>query len=523
MASQQVRAAGTTDTGLRREVNEDRFHADVARGVFFVIDGVGGHAAGGKAADVAASMLRARLERETGPVADRLREAIAIANTEIHTLAATRPEWKGMACVLTAAVVRDGRATVGHVGDTRLYKLRAGRIDKITRDHSPIGEREDTNELSEAEAMRHPRRNEVYRDVGSEPHAPDDDEFVDIEDIAFEPDAALLLCSDGLSDLVNSADIGRIVQTHAGDPPSVVSALVAAANQAGGKDNVTAVYVEGPRFASRGATMPAKRPLLTVTLATVTAILSAAATFALFQSGGLPFIVVPQALQLPLVTDTQIVRPDESIAAALERARPGSQIIVEPGEYREQLRLRSQVRVVSRVPRGATIRLPVSATEVDPAVVASGVSDAAFVGFRVVGDAATPLGVGLFATDARLSIHDVEIVGATRVAIDLSSGAQVSLVGSDIHDNPGAGLSIRAGASPRIAHNAFARNGLAQPGASVVVDAAAEPVFYRNVFQGMTSDALGLPADRGRDLAHDNWFIATPRPATPAPERGPRR
>ena len=150
MASPDIRAAGSTDPGLRREVNEDRYHADVTRGVFFVIDGVGGHAAGGKAADVAASMLRARLERETGPVADRLREAIAIANSEIHALAATRPEWNGMACVLTAAVVRDGRATIGHVGDTRLYKLRYGRIDKVTRDHSPIGEREDTNELSEA-------------------------------------------------------------------------------------------------------------------------------------------------------------------------------------------------------------------------------------------------------------------------------------------------------------------------------------------------------------------------------------
>ena len=79
--------------GCRREVNEDRFHCDVGRGLFLVIDGVGGQAAGGKAADVALAMLRARLERETGPPADRLREAIAIANNEIHALAATRPEW----------------------------------------------------------------------------------------------------------------------------------------------------------------------------------------------------------------------------------------------------------------------------------------------------------------------------------------------------------------------------------------------------------------------------------------------
>ena len=217
--------------------------------MFAVIDGMGGQAAGGKAADVALAMLRTRLERETGPTADRVREAIAIANNEIHRLASRRPEWTGMACVLTVAVIEDGRATIGHVGDTRLYKFGRDRIEKITRDHSPVGEREDANELSESEAMRHPRRNEVYRDVGSEPHQPDDPEFVDLQQIPFEPDAALLLCSDGLSDLVRAASIERIVRQFAGDPQAVVHALVEAANDAGGRDNITAVYVEGEQFA----------------------------------------------------------------------------------------------------------------------------------------------------------------------------------------------------------------------------------------------------------------------------------
>src|SRR5204863_4015205 len=116
-----------------------------------------------------------------GTVADRVREAITVANNEIHRVAALRPEWHGMACVLTVAVVEEGRAIVGHVGDTRLYKLRQGRIDKVTRDHSPVGEREDAHESSEVEAMRHPRRNEVYRDVGSEPHEADDADFIDIQ------------------------------------------------------------------------------------------------------------------------------------------------------------------------------------------------------------------------------------------------------------------------------------------------------------------------------------------------------
>src|SRR5467141_758182 len=121
-------AAGGTDPGLQREVNEDRFHVDVARGLFLFIDGIGGQAAGGKAADVALTMLRTRLERETGLTADRVREAITIANNEIHRVASLRPEWTGMACVLTVVVVDDQRAIVGHVGDTRLYKLRDDRI-----------------------------------------------------------------------------------------------------------------------------------------------------------------------------------------------------------------------------------------------------------------------------------------------------------------------------------------------------------------------------------------------------------
>src|SRR6187455_1327377 len=244
-AAVAIRAAGATDPGLVRDANEDRFHVDTARGLFMVIDGVGGQAAGSEAAGLALSMLRARLERETGPVDQRVREAIAVANNQIHRAAATRPDWNGMACVLTVAVIKDGVATIGHVGDTRLYKLRAGRLTKITRDHSPVGEREDAGELSESEAMRHPRRNEVYRDVGSEPHQPGDADFVDIVTVPVEADAALLLCSDGLSDLVPASTIGSIASRFAGDPPRVVQALVEAANQAGGKDNVTVVYVEG--------------------------------------------------------------------------------------------------------------------------------------------------------------------------------------------------------------------------------------------------------------------------------------
>ena len=152
--------------------------------------------------------------------------------------------------MLTVAVVSNGDVVVGHVGDTRLYKLRGGRIDKLTRDHSPVGEREDAGDLTEREAMQHRRRNEVYRDVGSEPRDPDEPGFIDVGRHPFEPDAAILLCTDGLSDMVPSEEIAGIVRASAGHPQRVVRDLIDAANDAGGKDNVTVVYVEGSAFAA---------------------------------------------------------------------------------------------------------------------------------------------------------------------------------------------------------------------------------------------------------------------------------
>jgi serine/threonine protein phosphatase PrpC len=173
-------AAGATDPGRLRATSTKIAFTWTRRAAFSWWSTASAARRRRKAADVALAMLRERLERETGPVRERVREAIAIANNEIYRLASTRPEWNGMACVLTIAVVKDGVATIGHVGDTRLYKLHGGRIEKITRDHSPVGEREDANEISELDAMRHPRRNEVYRDVGSEPHAPSDSDFVEL-------------------------------------------------------------------------------------------------------------------------------------------------------------------------------------------------------------------------------------------------------------------------------------------------------------------------------------------------------
>src|SRR5271157_5728660 len=256
MDKPRIRFAGASDAGRARRNNEDALYVDAERGIFLVVDGIGGQAAGEKAAEIAVGRVRARLERQTGTSEQRIREAITVANNEILQAARTHPEWEGMACVLTVAVLDNGSAVVGHVGDSRLYQIRRGEIRKITHDHSPVGEREDNRELSEAEAMRHPRRNEVFRDVGSEEHAPEDADFIEVQRIPFDPDSALVLCSDGLSDQVPSAQIREIVERYAGRPEAAVRELIAAANRAGGKDNVTVLVVEGDQFVVAQAFLP---------------------------------------------------------------------------------------------------------------------------------------------------------------------------------------------------------------------------------------------------------------------------
>lgn len=251
-------AAGS-HPGRGRERNEDRYELDPQAAFMLVVDGVGGNAAGDVAAGLATDIIRRRMRTMDAPADDRVRDAIRLANQRIFERAARDPDLRGMACVLTLAAVTDDALIVGHVGDSRLYKLAAGGISKLTHDHSPIGDREDRGELSEIEAMRHPRRNEVFRDVGSQPREAADEDFIELIRATLEPDAAVLLCSDGLSDMVTSVDIQRIVRNEASDPAGVVAALIDAANAAGGKDNITVVYVQGPDYADRlrtGDTLP---------------------------------------------------------------------------------------------------------------------------------------------------------------------------------------------------------------------------------------------------------------------------
>jgi serine/threonine protein phosphatase PrpC len=241
-----------SDSGRVRELNEDRSFVDDERGIYLVVDGVGGHAGGDLAAEIALAVIASELA--DGPNVELLiRRSITEANNQIFRKAASDETLRGMGCVLTLAVLRSGRMTVGHVGDSRLYLIWNGGLRKLTSDHSPVGEREDRGELSEEEAMLHPRRHEVFRDLGSQMRDVDDEDFVEVRDFPFKSDAAVLLCSDGLTDMLTSPEILAIVEHYSGDAEQTARQLVEAANEAGGLDNITAVFVAGSEFLGTGS------------------------------------------------------------------------------------------------------------------------------------------------------------------------------------------------------------------------------------------------------------------------------
>jgi serine/threonine protein phosphatase PrpC len=482
--------------GLLRTNNEDAWHADMERGVFLVVDGVGGQAAGEKAAEIAVARLRARLERQTGTAEQRIREAITMANNEILHAAESHPEWQGMACVLTVAVVEDGGAVVGHVGDSRLYQVRRGAIRKITHDHSPVGEREDQGELSEFEAMRHPRRNEVFRDVGAEERTPDDPDFIEIERVPFAPDSALVLCSDGLSDQVPSNRIRAAVERHAGHPEEAVKQLIEEANAAGGKDNVTVLVVEGARFgeapaAPRHGVLAGRAAMFLYGAALVAAAAYGAYWF------NKPAPVKPP--HLPAILAVGQGARFAAITEAMDAALPGDTVDVLAGEYFEQVRLKSGVTLRSRVPHDAVLRAaPLSS---GPAVVADGVKGARFSGFRILADAGKPLSAGIQAVGADIEVTDVEVRGAG-VGIEIRGGGTVALVANTIQDCLAEGVLITGASTPWISHNLIRRN----KGAAIAAREGARPVLDANAFE---KSKLDLPPD------------LMPAPAGAAPRKKP--
>lgn len=536
MPNQSFKIAGGSNPGLARENNEDRFYYDERRGIFIVVDGVGGQAAGEKASEIAVEKLRARLERATGTVVERIREAITIANNAIYEQARQNSEWSGMACVLTVAIVEGARVTVGHVGDTRLYKLQPGCIRKITHDHSPIGMREERGALSEIEAMRHPRRNEIFRDVGSAPHAPEDEDFIEIIEEDLEPDGALLLCSDGLSDLVASAQIHRLIEENADDPNLAVERLIEAANEAGGKDNITVILVENELFAAgvrkrdqngiqknpAPAIVDANRvdveraPLLREFLK------SRVTAFALGTLFGVVLLSLWQFLLWPRVIKAEAAPPAPraltvgkdhradflTINAALEQARPGDTVIVEPGEYAEQVRLKEGVTLESRITHQAVIRAPEKPDARSTAVIATGITRGRFIGFKIFGDEERRLTTGLHLRDTHIEVADLDVSGVDEAGVKISGESAARITASNIHDNHGAGVVIEDAARPLLKSDLIIRNGRIEgsekPG--VEVHQKARPHLVENLIADNGAEAIWTFGELDAEGMKQNLF-----------------
>lgn len=460
----RLRFAAASDPGKRRKNNEDRYYVDPDRGIYAVIDGVGGQAAGETAAGVAVEVIRERLERPTGTPEDRLREAIALANNEIFRLSRTKPEWTGMACVLTVALIEDDVVTVGHVGDSRLYFLRAGQMHKVTHDHSPVGEREDRGEISEDEAMRHARRNEIFRDVGSSERGPDDPGFIEVQTFSMPSDGLLLLCSDGLTDLVSSTEIQAGIDRYAPDLEATARALIDAANHAGGKDNITVVIVAGPEF---GEVAPMRDTSMTVRTRNPRRWVFAICGLLVGIAAGLAAPIVWNRFAPATGPRTLFVGKD-GIAATMIQAHSGDTVIIPPGHYRERIQLREGVVLRTQAPGAAILTSP----DKGPAVVARKMDSGGIEGIWILGDLEAPLATGIEVIDGNPFLSHVKVTGAI-VGIDVRGNAAPAITASQITNNLGPGILVSGGASPRIEGDLIAANGNglpegAKPGVEVI-------------------------------------------------------
>jgi serine/threonine protein phosphatase PrpC len=476
----RLRSAFASDTGRRRTNNEDRYYVDAERGIFAVIDGVGGHAAGEHAAEAAVEVLRERLERQTGTPEERLREAIALANNEIYRQSRSRPEWNGMACVLTIALIEDDIVTVGHVGDSRLYLLRPGEIRKMTHDHSPVGEREDRGEITEAEAMRHARRNEIYRDVGSSARSPDDPAFIEIASFPMPPDSAILLCSDGLTDLITGPEIRACLERYAPDYEAAIRALIDAANNAGGKDNITVVVVAAPEY-KLPAEEPAAAPVRYQPVARRWPMFvgGAAAGIALGAALGLLFPYMRG--QLSVTGPRTLTVGSAGINAALNQAHSGDTVVIPQGKYTEQIQLREGVTLRAQQPADVTA-VTIASPDGGPAVIARNIETGSIEGVTIQGDPQSPASAGIQVVDASPDISYVRITGMV-TGIEIRGASAPHISSSQIENNLGAGIDVQADAKPNIENSMIAANGNGKPGAAkpgVEVGESARPVLKDN-------------------------------------------
>jgi serine/threonine protein phosphatase PrpC len=250
-----VEQVGRTDVGRQRSANEDSL---VLRPPFFAVaDGMGGARAGEVASAIAAEAFEGAAD--SGQAAEaQLAQLLREANRRIYDLAASDESHRGMGTTLTAAKVHDGEVSIAHVGDSRAYRMRDGELEQVTRDHSLVAELERSGQITAEAAEHHPQRSIITRALGPEP-----DVDVDTYTLSAREGDLFLLCSDGLTSMISDDEVAAVLRT-AQSLDEAADGLIKAANQSGGRDNITVVMfrlgevgaaaeetttVEGPRAA----------------------------------------------------------------------------------------------------------------------------------------------------------------------------------------------------------------------------------------------------------------------------------
>jgi protein phosphatase len=245
--------ASATHTGMVRSHNEDAIAADGGVGLAVLADGMGGYNAGEVASGIAVALITSEmrqaipktnlhaLSQEEGDLqaVRMLKGVVTKTNTSIFESANSQPQYAGMGTTLVVALFRDNRVSVAHIGDSRLYRMRNERLDKVTRDHSLLQEQIDSGMLSKEAARRSQNKNLVTRALGIEPEVEPEIHTYDAQ-----PGDIYLLCSDGLNDMVEDEDIELTLNAMGSNLPLAANQLVQMANDNGGRDNISVILVK---------------------------------------------------------------------------------------------------------------------------------------------------------------------------------------------------------------------------------------------------------------------------------------
>jgi PPM family protein phosphatase len=244
--------ASRTDVGRIRSRNEDRIGQDLRIGAVMLADGMGGHSGGDIASTIAVDTVLQQLQvlaPATSPSAKDLAEghhrlrlalsrAVTKANEIIYTTAEAQPQYRGMGTTLVAAIFRGDRIVIANVGDSRLYRIRGASMEQLTVDHTMVQELIDKGLVTPAQAYASLNRNIITRALGPHPTV-----AIDIREDKVLPGDIYLLCSDGLTDMVEDRHIHRVITTYGADLDEAAEQLVVRANGNGGKDNTSVVLV----------------------------------------------------------------------------------------------------------------------------------------------------------------------------------------------------------------------------------------------------------------------------------------